>query len=165
MQGHQTEQPRIWYHFQPCTLPPLHFERFPCWIIATLFAPPSPISLPHKHTHTVSGWEEGGHQLSAVTILSMDRDGRLSATMVWPICIPVSPPGLWHESQTRLPHFHPNIASAKCPFKPLQSGVLRVFPSSQKKKKKKKCVNCVEIFLFNSAHLIEMSEGVALSGG
>lgn len=55
-----------------------------------------------------SGWDGGGggHQLSAVTILSMARDGRLSATMVWLICIAVSPSGFWHESQAKLPHFH-----------------------------------------------------------
>lgn len=49
-EGHappSTEQARIWYHFLLCTLPPLHCERFPCWIIATLFAPLSFLSLTH----------------------------------------------------------------------------------------------------------------------
>ena len=141
--------PSDWATQKLISFPALHPSPFTLWENPLLnnshsVCPPSS-HFSTSQTHTVSGWEEeegGGHQLSAVTILSMDRDGRLSATMVWPICIPVSPPGLWHESQARLPHFHPNIASAKCPFKSLQSGMLGVFPPSQKKKRG----NCVEIF-------------------
>lgn len=36
----------------------------------------------------------------------MARDGRLSATMVWLICIAASPSGFWHKSQAKLPHLH-----------------------------------------------------------
>lgn len=65
MQCHQTEQARIWYHLQPCTLPPLRCVTFPCWIIATLFAPTTPpssrFSPSHTHTHNVwVGWGGGG---------------------------------------------------------------------------------------------------------
>lgn len=64
VQPHQTEQARIWYHLQPCTLPPLNCVWFPRCIIATLSAPPSTscFSSPYTHTHTClpSFWVGGG---------------------------------------------------------------------------------------------------------
>lgn len=70
----------------------------------------------------------------------------------------VNPSGLWHESQARLPHFHPNTASAKCPFK--ISCMLRLFPSSQKWEECEWWWN----FFLNASHLIETSKR-ELSGG
>lgn len=141
------------------------------WIIATLFASPQP------HPHRLSslrdsqylggiGWEGRGRQLSAVTLLSMDTDGRLSANMVWPIRIPADPSASFDtgcgrayltSSQTvaycKTFSHNAECRSAEACFFML---LLRLFLTVIRRKKEKESVS------FNAARLIEMSKARGL---